>query len=82
MSDGPAGLRMPTSEYPAGKPTYCLPSISLLANSFNEDVLYNVGKVLATQCINEHVDIILAPGVNIKIDVAPSLTLGTVFVLK
>ena len=66
LSDGPAGLRMPTSEYPAGKPTYCLPCISLLANTFNEDVLYNVGQVLASQCINENVDIILAPGINIK----------------
>ena len=66
VSDGPAGLRMPTDEFPAGKPTYCLPCVSLLANTFNEDVLYNVGQVLASQCINENVDIILAPGINIK----------------
>ena len=42
MSDGPAGLRMPTDKFPEGKPTYCLPCISLLANTFNENVLYNI----------------------------------------
>ena len=66
LSDGPVGLRMPTKEFPNGKPTYCLPSVVTIANSFNENVAYNIGKVLATQCINENVDIILAPGINIK----------------
>lgn len=66
VSDGPVGLRMPTKQFPLGKPTYCLPSVTTIANSWNKDVAYNIGKVLASQCINENVDIILAPGVNIK----------------
>lgn len=66
LSDGPVGLRMPTDEFKNGKPTYCLPSVVSIANSWNEHVAYNIGQVLATQCINENVDIILAPGINIK----------------
>lgn len=66
LSDGPVGLRMPTKEFPKGKPTYCLPSVTTIANSWNKNTAYEIGKVLATQCIEENVDIILAPGVNIK----------------
>ena len=66
MNDGPAGLRMPTDTYPLGKPQFCLPCMNVLACSFNENVLYDIGRCLASQCINENVDIILAPGINIK----------------
>ena len=66
LSDGPAGLRMPTEDYPMGKPQFCFPCVSILSCSFNNEVLFNVGKALASQCINNNVDILLAPGVNIK----------------
>ena len=57
---------MPTDIYPLGKPQFCLPCMNVLACSFNENVLYDIGRCLASQCINENVDIILAPGINIK----------------
>ncbi len=58
---------MPTDDYPAGKPqNYCLPSIFVLANTWNKDCAYLLGKALASQCIEEKVDIVLAPGINIK----------------
>ena len=66
FSDGPAGLRMPTDKYPLGKPQLCLPSINTIANSFNEEIAFAIGKCLASQCIEENVDVILAPGMNIK----------------
>ena len=66
LSDGPAGLRMPTDDYPMGKPQFCFPCVSILSCSFNNEVLFNVGKALASQCINNNVDVLLAPGLNIK----------------
>lgn len=66
MSDGPIGLRIPTEQFPQGKPQYCLPCTNILACSFNEDVVFNIGKCLASQCIKENVDVVLAPGINIK----------------
>ena len=66
VNDGPAGLRMPTKEYPMGKPQFCMPCISILTSSFNPANMYKIGQCIASQCIKEDVDVILAPGINIK----------------
>lgn len=67
LSDGPAGLRMPTEKYPEGKPQdICLPSMMVIANTWSKECAYLMGNVLASQCIDENVDIVLAPGINIK----------------
>ena len=69
MSDGPHGLRYVYKEenwIQYSKENRAYPSLSTLANSWNKDVLYSIGECIALDCIEENVDIILAPGVNLK----------------
>ncbi len=60
-ADGPAGLRksVPTTHFPC--PT-------LLASSFDRELVYSVGKALGYEGISTGVDILLAPGINIHRD--------------
>ena len=68
VSDGPVGLR---KEIVAdGKtetvPATAYPAIHCLANSWNRACARAMGDALADDCIENDVDILLAPGVNIK----------------
>ena len=71
LSDGPHGLRMhdrkldtivPNSVIPA----VAYPSLSVLANSWDEDLAYLQGQSIADECVENDADVLLAPGVNIK----------------
>lgn len=69
MSDGPVGLRtMKTGA--DGKDTTVLavayPSIQMLANTWSTECACKMGMCLADDCIERGVDLLLAPGVNIK----------------
>ena len=69
MSDGPHGLRYVYEEvnyeqHSLNNRVY--PTLSTLANSWNKDILYSIGKCLALDAIEQNVDIVLAPGVNLK----------------
>ncbi len=57
-ADGPAGLRksVPTTHFPC--PT-------LLATSYDKDLVFQVGKAMGYEGISTGVDILLAPGINI-----------------
>ena len=69
MSDGPHGLRYVYKEEnyeQISKANRVYPSLSTLSCSWNKDTLYSIGHCLALDCIEENVDIILAPGVNLK----------------
>lgn len=66
VADGPSGLRTESKEYPAGEPSFCYPSAHVLANTWDYDTVRLVGKALASDCIEKGVDILLAPGINIK----------------
>lgn len=66
MSDGPAGIRRGLVECPEGKPYICYPASHVLANSWDRAVAKKVGEALAGDCAEENIDVILAPGVNIK----------------
>ncbi len=57
-ADGPAGLRKSV-------PTTCFPCATLLACSFDPELLERVGKALGYEGIATGVDILLAPGLNI-----------------
>lgn len=68
VSDGPVGLRHPidpkTNEGVIKSIAY--PSIQMLSHTWNEELARKIGNALANDCIENNVDILLAPGVNIK----------------
>ena len=79
MVDGPHGLRKIEFEktennaqnlYAVGfsytRYATAMPNLSVLANSWSEDMAYLEGLTIADDCIEADVDILLAPGVNIK----------------
>lgn len=66
-SDGPNGLRIEISDNELGfgqaKPATALPASCLMACSFDEKLIFEYGTILAEECMQEGVDIILGPGV-------------------
>ena len=69
VSDGPIGLntRKPdeNGEYVA-IPAVVFPSIQMLANTWDRKSAEKMGQMLADEAIERDIDILLAPGVNIK----------------
>lgn len=69
FSDGPNGLRI-EDEYGLGfnhsKMATLFPSEACVGNSFDRDLLYEYGIMIAQECIKEKIDLILGPGCNIK----------------
>ena len=69
MSDGPVGLR---TMYEAGEgvwETYkavVYPSVQVLANTWSEDCARLMGECLGCDAADRKVDLLLAPGVNVK----------------
>lgn len=69
VSDGPTGLR--TEQTDENGKTYTIPAVSypsiqLLANTWSTESARSMGACLADDCLERDVDILLAPGVNIK----------------
>lgn len=64
MSDGPSGLRKEEN----GKELFAtaMPTLSVLANTWNRELAYLDGKTLGDECNEYNVDVLLAPGINIK----------------
>lgn len=58
-ADGPQGLRM---EY---KNTTFWPNAVLQAATWNVDLVYEIGKAVADECLRNNIDMWLAPGMNI-----------------
>ena len=71
LNDGPSGLRKPLkngfTEQQDVIQTVCLPTPSALAASFNKDACYLNGTLIAKECLHHNTNILLAPGVNIKL---------------
>lgn len=65
MHDGPLGLRIPQEGTHYVTAT-CFPAPSLSACSWDKDLLNELGKAFAYECIERNTDILLAPGINIK----------------
>jgi beta-glucosidase len=57
-ADGPAGVR-------SVEPTHCFPCATLLACSWDVEMVFNVGAAIAKDALAMGVDILLAPGLNI-----------------
>jgi len=71
MTDGPHGLRRQKKETDhlgifESIPATCFPAGCATASSFDEELISEMGKAIATECIAEDVSIILGPGTNIK----------------
>lgn len=71
LSDGPHGLRKQEgSEDHLGiaesRPSTCFPTASALACSFDPALVEEVGAALGEEAVEQGVDVLLGPGVNIK----------------
>ncbi len=69
VSDGPTGLRKENRKDNGEVETVravAYPAIQSLANTWSRDCARSMGEALAGDCIENDVDILLAPGVNIK----------------
>ena len=70
VSDGPVGLRQPvdrtTTEQTECIKSVAYPSFQILSQTWSTELAYKMGKSLGNDCIDQKVDILLAPGVNIK----------------
>ncbi len=68
VSDGPCGVRqvLPLQEGYEPSLSTAFPAPSALACTFDEKIPYQVGKLIAHECTYRKIDVILAPGVNIK----------------
>ena len=61
LADGPHGIRASVDDNCTHFPSLCS-----LASSWNVDAAYKMGEALAIDCIAHNIDVLLAPGVNIK----------------
>lgn len=72
MADGPNGLRIELKnhrrelEFPESKVAICFPTESTMANSWDKNLVYDMGKAIGNEAAVEGVNILLGPGVNIK----------------
>lgn len=71
MSDGPHGLRVQKEKgdnlgVNKSEVAICFPSSATIANSWDKDIAYKLGKTLGEEAKSENVNIVLGPGVNIK----------------
>jgi beta-glucosidase len=70
MCDGPHGLRMQDSKdgvfTEGSKPATCFPSAVSSACSFDTELLFNIGKAVGEEAVEQGADVVLGPGVNIK----------------
>ncbi len=64
MHDGPSGLRKVANG--ATVPATSMPTISVLANTWNRELARLDGQTIADECVENDTDLLLAPGVNIK----------------
>lgn len=65
MQDGPSGVRKVFGENQK-EPATAMPTLSVVANTWSKECSRLDGKTIADECVEKDVDIILAPGVNIK----------------
>lgn len=68
VADGPHGLRKEViiNGVKETLKSTCFPTAVTVASSFDVELLAEMGKAIATECIASGVDVILGPGINMK----------------
>ncbi|WP_184249062.1 beta-glucosidase family protein [Gracilibacillus halotolerans] len=71
LTDGPHGLRKQGGKADhlglnKSLPATCFPTAATLANSWDKELLYEVGSYLGKEAASENVSVLLGPGLNIK----------------
>ena len=61
FADGPHGVRVPRVTGSTSFPNLCC-----VGATWNKDLVYELGQALGDECIERDVDLLLAPGINIK----------------
>lgn len=70
MTDASMGIRMPLdpNEWQDDRPSIAYPSMQILANTWNTEVVRAYAECVADDCLDAGADVVLGPGVNIKRD--------------
>lgn len=71
MTDGPHGLRKQTGETDhlginKSIPATCFPSSAAICNSWDQELMFEIGAALGEECLQEKVAVLLGPGANLK----------------
>lgn len=71
LSDGPHGIRKQAAAADhlglnASIPATCFPTAATMANSWNDELGEEMGKMLGEEAVDEKVNVLLGPGINIK----------------
>lgn len=68
LADGPAGLRIDPTRKGTGQTFYCthFPIATVLSSTWNQALVYSVGKAMGSEVLHYGADVLLAPATNIQ----------------